>query len=155
MAGECGGHRTQHHQNHQNIALGCEPERDQVGYKKLYRPIGFHTGSQFVLQVFVTGVSGPAIRHRALYGKTDFPGVFFMGAKQCCHRVVCRRLLSQFPSDLCLNIPVEVALRLYRVHAQLVITAPELLTSAQHLIMNITAGGEQNHSQQQQTGRQR
>src|SRR5690554_7533108 len=48
-----------------------------------------------------------------------------------------------FRSHCGIDIPVGVTQRLGRIHPQLVIAAPELLTAPQHLVVNITAGGKQ------------
>src|SRR5690554_609899 len=70
------------------------------------------------------------------------------------HGIIRRSFPGHFLGHRGLDIPVGITLRLGRIHPELVVAAPELLPAPEHLVVNITAGGEQHHCQQQQASRQ-
>ena len=155
MAGQRGGHRTQHDQKHQNKTLGFQTKGDQIGNEQFHCPVGFDSRRQLVLEVLKASMGLPAVGDRPLDGQADICRILFPGAQQGGHGVIDRGIRGQFGSHRSLNVPVRVTGGLDRIEAQLVIAIPELFAPTQHLVMDITAGGEDDHRQQQHKGRQR
>src|SRR5690554_3330017 len=106
------------------------------------------------LQGLIAGVGRAAIRYRTLNRQAHIGRVFFHSAQQGGHGIIRRGFPGHFLGHRNLDIPAGITLRLGRIHPELVVAAPELLPAPEHLVVNITAGGEQHHCQQQQASRQ-
>ena len=144
VASQGGGHRAQHYQDHQYVALGLQAEGDQVGHKQLYCPVGFYAGSKLVLKVIVTLIALAAVRHRTFNGQANLIRVFFRLSQQGRHGIV-GALFRQLFLNSGVDVHVRVTGGLYRVDSQLVVAAPQLLAATQHLIVDVATGGEQHH----------